>query len=209
MSGDAALPGPPPLPPANFDRRALALREIPRGTLLYRIHRTSRGVFHFGPRTDPEERGRWDAPDDGYGVCYLAEHPHTAFAETLLRELDREEVSEKDELAPRSLARVRVERSISLARMHGPGLRRIKATAAVVQGPYEITQQWSWAIHAHPSHVDGIRYRARHDDEDLSVALFGRAADALTLLDSTPLLHPSLAGELADWLDRYGIGLAP
>jgi hypothetical protein len=68
---------------------------------------------------------------------------------TLLRELDREEVSARGDLEPRSLAR-----------MHGPGLRRMKATAAVVQGRYEITWAWSRAIHTHPSRVDAIGYRA-------------------------------------------------
>jgi hypothetical protein len=168
MTAGASLPGPAPLPPPDLDRRALATREIPAGSVLYRIHRTAVDALHFGPRTDPEERGRWDAPDDGYGVCYLAEQGHTAFAETMLRELDREELSESGDLAPRSLARIQVIRRLVLARMHGPGLRRMKATAAVVQGSYNLTWAWSHALHAHPGRVDGVAYRARHDD-DLTV----------------------------------------
>ncbi len=209
MSGGSSRQGPPPLPPTNLAQRELTRREIPAGTLLYRIHGTSVGALYYGPRSDPEEHGRWDAPDDSYGVCYLAERGHTAFAETLLRELDREEVSEKGDLRPRSLAHVRVERPLVLARMHGSGLRRMKATAAVVQGPYEITWAWSRAIHDHPSELDGIGYRARYDDDDFSIALFDRAADAITVVDSRPLLDPALAVELGSWLDRYGIGLAP
>jgi hypothetical protein len=209
VSDTPSPPGAPPLPPPDFDLRDLAVREIAPGTVLYRIHRSSVEALYFGPRTRPDERGRWDAPDDSYGVCYLAEQGHTAVAETLLRELDREEVSQKGDLAPRSLARVRVERTLVLARMHGQGLRRMKATAAVVQGPYETTWRWSRAIHDHRRQVDGIAYRARHDDDDLSVALFDRAAGAVTVLKSTPLLHPALAGELGSWLDRYGIGLNP
>jgi hypothetical protein len=50
---------------------------------------------------------------------------------------------------------------------------------------------------------------ARHDDDDLSIALFDRAADAIVILDSTPLLDPSLAVELGSWLDLYGVGLVP
>jgi len=209
VSGPLHRPGPVPLPPDDFGRRPLATREIAAGTHLHRIHRARVGALFFGPRTDLEARGRWDAPQDGYGVCYLAEQSHTAFAETLLRELDRGEVSEQDDLAPRSIARVRVERTLVLARMHGAGLRRMRATAAVVQGPYDVTWEWSRSIHQHPDGVDGIAYRARHDDDDLSVALFDRAAGAVTALPSTPLLHPGMAGELGRWLDRYGIGLAP
>ncbi len=209
MSDASSRPGPPPLPPPDFGLRDLTVREIAKATLLYRIHRSGVGALFFGPRPDPDDRGRWDAPDDGYGVCYLAVQGHTAFAETLLRELDREEVSERGDLAPRILARIRVKRTLVLARMHGQGLRRMKATAAVVQGPYPVTWAWSKAIHDHRSQVDGIAYRARHDDDDLSVALFNRAARTITVLESTPLLHPTLAGELGSWLDRYGIGLSP
>lgn len=211
MTHGASLPGPPPLPPRDFERRPLAIRQIPAGTLLYRIHRTPMGVLHFGPRIHREARGRWDAPDDSYGVCYLAEQAHTAFSETLLRELDREEVSENGDLATRSLAQLEVNRTLRLARMHGPGLRRMKATAAVVQGAgaYEITWAWSLAVHAHPGRADGIRYRARHDDDDLSVALFERARGAVTVLGSTPLLDLTLSATVGSWLDRYGIGLGP
>jgi hypothetical protein len=209
VSDAPAPPGEPPLPPPELKLRHLAVREIATGSFLFRIHRSSVGALYFGPRVQPNERGRWDAPDDGYGVCYLAEQDHTAFAEALLRELGRDDVSEEGDLAPRSRARVRVERMLVLARMHGQGLRRMKATAAVVQGPYPTTWAWSRAIHDHDDHVDGIAYRARQDDDDLSVALFDRAAEAITVVESTPLLHPALAGKLGRWLDRYGIGLNP
>ncbi|HLL81793.1 MAG TPA: hypothetical protein VK420_04040 [Longimicrobium sp.] len=160
MTGGASLPGPPPLPPADLSRRALPIGEVPAGTILCRIHRTAAGVPYFGPRTDPRQRGRWDAPNDGYGVCYLEWEGRTAFSGTLLCELDREEVSVSGDLAPRSLARVEVKRPLLLARMHGPGLRQMRATAAVVQGSYDLTWAWSHAVHEHPHRVDGIMYRA-------------------------------------------------
>jgi hypothetical protein len=209
VTSGASLPGPPPRPPADLDRRALPLYEVRAGTVLYRMHRRRLGALFFGPRTDLNDRGRWDAPDDSFGICYLAEAAHTAFAETMLRELDRDQVSEVGDLAPRSLARLVVEQPLRLARMHGAGLRRMKATAAVVQGPYEITWEWSRAIHGHPEGVAGISYRARHDDDGLSIALFQREESALRSLDSTPLLDPSLAADLGAWLDRYDIGLSP
>jgi hypothetical protein len=208
LSIGASPPG-PPQPPADLGRHTLPVHEIPAGALLYRMHRRRLGALFFGPRTDPNDRGRWDAPDDSFGVCYLAEEAHTAFAETMLRELERDEVSETGDLAPRNLARLVVERPLRLARMHGAGLRRIKATAAVVQDPYEITWAWSHAIHAHPECLAGISYRARHDDDGLALALFQRDETALRLLDSTPLLDPSLATDLGAWLDRYDIGLSP
>lgn len=209
MIGGDSPPAPPPLPPEDFPAREMPIVEIAPGTILFRIHRGTREVFHYGPRPHPEDRGRWDAPDLGYGVCYVAEHEHTAFAETLLRDLDREDLSERDEIAPLHLARLEVTSPLALVRMHGPGLRRMKATATVVQGPYEVTWAWSQAIHQHPLEVAGIRYRARHDDDDHSIALFDRARNAVRVLDSMPLLHPSRILVLQECLDRYNIGLAP
>lgn len=202
-------PGPPPLPPAHFDERPIPVHTIPAGRTLFRIHPSGLGAAFYGPRTDPETRGRWDPPDTSFGVCYLAEAPHTAFAETFLRDLEREDVSERSDLAPRSLAMFRAERELRLARLHGPGMTRMRATAAVVQGPYSITCEWSRAFFNHPDRVDGISYRARHDDDGFGVALFDRSAALVRLQDSIPLLDLSLAAELASWLSMYEVGLSP
>lgn len=129
-----------------------------------------------------------------------------AFAEALLRDLTLDYLG-TETLAARSLARVTLRRDLQVVRMHGAGLRRLRATAAVVHGPYENTWKWAKALHQHPASVDGIRYRARHDDDGLSLALFDRAEDAIELNGSTPLLETTLAEALAGWLDRYGIGL--
>jgi hypothetical protein len=113
-------------------------------------------------------------------VCYLAVQGQTAFAEMLLRELDLVEVSERRDLAQGSLPRVRLERSLVLARLDGQGLRRMAPMAAVVQGPYPATWAWSPAIQDDRDHVDGTAYRTRHDD-GLSAAQFDRAADTVTV----------------------------
>lgn len=199
-------PGPPPRPPADLHARKLPLHEAPAGTLLYRIHRTRLAPLHFGRQHDPARRQRWDSPDAGYGVCYLAFEGHVCFAETLLRELELDTVHQ-DDLGVRSLARVELRAPLRLVEMNGEHLRRLGADASVVHGSYDTTWEWSAALHAHPEQPDGVRYRASHDDSGFSVALFGRAADRVHCTASTPLADPSLASELARWLDRYDIGL--
>jgi hypothetical protein len=77
----------------------------------------------------------------------------------------------------------------------------------VCNGPYAVTRAWALALHEHPSRPDGIRYRARHDDDGFAIALFDRAAAAVSILRSTPLASTELLGDLAGWLDRYGMGL--
>lgn len=100
-----------------------------------------------------------------------------------------------------------MRRDLRLVALHGPGLVRVGGTAAVVSGPYALTRLWSLAIHEHPDAADGIRYRARHDDDSFAVALFDRAADALAAGERKELLARESLAELAAWLDRYAVGL--
>lgn len=205
MSG-AGRPGPPRLPPGDLVRRPLPLVPVAAGTTLFRIHRTGLGALHFGREADAAARQRWDAPDAGYGVCYLATAGHVAFAETLLRDLAIEAIPE-DELRRRSLAEIETARPLRLVNLANEGLRRLRATASVVHGSYDVTWAWSAALHAHPDAPDGIRYRARHDDADFAVALFDRAADAVRERGTRELLSAEVLPLLGGWLDRYDMGI--
>jgi hypothetical protein len=171
-----------------------------------RIHPTGRDPLFFGPAEGQPPRNRWDAPAGEFGVCYLAEYPDIAFAESFLREPGKTVIQQRD-LATRSESVVVTERSLRLAAFHGSGLARLGATAAVAAGPYAVSRQWSKAVHGHPSRVDGIRYRARHDDDGFAIALFDRAVDAVTLRKTTELTSADFRFHLMIALDRYGIGL--
>lgn len=187
-------------------RRKLPLHTCPAGTILSRIHSAAREPLFFGPAPGSPPLGRWDAPAGEFGVCYLAEQPHIAFAETLLREPGKTLIEETD-LESRSAAEVEVGRNLALVAMHGPGLARIGATAAVVTGAYAVSRAWALALHDHPSRPDGIRYRARHDDDGFAIALFDRGRGALAVAGTAPLVSVERCTAVAGWLDRYGIGL--
>lgn len=202
----AEAPGPPPLPPAGLASRPLPLHLLPAGTVLARIHRAEYEPLFFGPGAGRAPMGRWDAPAGEFGVCYLAEEARTAFAETFLRTPGETLLSDAA-LAGRSLARMRLKRALRLVALHGEGLARLGATAAVCSGPYAVCRAWSLALHGHPERPDGIRYRARHDDDGFAVALFTRGADALAVTTRYSLDSPHAAEELAAWLDLYGMGL--
>jgi hypothetical protein len=139
-------------------------------------------------------------------VCSLAEAPEVAFAETFLREPGTTLIEEVD-LASRSVAVVTVKRDLRLVAFHGEGLARIGATAGVSSGPYAVSRAWAAALHGHPSQPDGIRYRARHDDDGFAVALFDRAGGAVEVESTAGLTSPETRSLLAGWLDRYGIGI--
>jgi hypothetical protein len=164
------------------------------------------GPLFFGPAAGAASGGRWDAPGGEFGVCYLGEEPYVAFAETFLRVPGVTLVGEND-LHVRSIARFRVARPLRLAGFHGAGLARVGATAAVCSGPHEVARTWSLAVHRHSAQVDGIRYRARHDDDGFAVALFDRGASSVERVDETGLMDDAFRVELGAVLDRYGLGL--
>jgi hypothetical protein len=195
-----------PLPPEDFATRWLPVQYVEGGTLLYRIHRLDLGPVFFGPGPGNPPMGRWDAPGGEFGVCYLALEPHTAFAETFLRVPGILSVGE-DDLRARGLARVRAMRTLDLAEFHGAGLARVGATAAVCSGAHEVARAWSAAIHAHRRGVDGIAYRARHDDDGFAIALFDRAADGVRIERSGSLLDEEVVEITGRILDRYGLAL--
>jgi hypothetical protein len=205
-SAGAGEPGPPPLPPPDLHARPLPIHVVPAKADLWRVHAADRDPLFFGPGAGRPPRGRWDSGDGRFGVCYVAEQRFAAFAETFLRE-PGVMVLETPDLATRSLARLQVIAPLRLAAMHGPGLHAVGATSASCTGEYAVSRAWAAAIHAHPDQVDGIRYRARHDDDGFAIALFDRAERLIADLQTAPLTHPTSTLYLAESLNRYGIGL--
>lgn len=68
---------------------------------------------------------------------------------------------------------------LRLIELHGPGLARMGATAAVSSGTYDISQPWPRAIHEHPGNVHGIVYRSNLENGEPCVALFDRCRTLL------------------------------
>ena len=200
--------GPSPMPPGDFASRTLPVSDFAPGDILFRIHRDDgRDPLHFGRAKLAHQRARFHGPRGQYGVCYLGVKPETAFVETLLRYPGGQLVSMSD-LAARKLARVEVTRDLRVADLTGPGLVLIGGTAEISSTrDYTLSWAWSRAVYEHPDGADGILYRCRHDDDQLAVALFGRARTAVRVQDSKPLIGDlRWLGELAG---RYKFGLAP
>lgn len=168
--------------------------------MLIRIHRLEHEPIWFG-RTGGN---RFDDPLQAYGVLYAGASIEGAFAEVFMREPGRT-LLPKSDFDKRRVTTLETTRHLRLVMMTGAGLARLGATAAVSSGPHKEAQTWSAAIHAHPAVVDGIIYRARHDDDEYSVALFDRCRDGLRVFED-PIPLPAILG-FGDVLGRYGIGL--
>jgi hypothetical protein len=187
-------------PPPDLAQRALPIELAPEGGRVWRIHQAKHGPIFFGT----SRANRFDDPDGGFGVLYASTSPEGAFAETCLRETEKSFVTEAF-LAERALAVLALKKPLRLVKAHGAGLRRLGVSADLTTGAIATPQRWSAALHAHLEAPDGLVCRARHDNDQMSLAIFDRAADRIEIVASESLLVDR--GRLGAMLDRYGVGL--
>jgi hypothetical protein len=192
-----------PRPPTDLDRRRLVLEVLPTDTRLYRFHDKQFNPLFFDRTPD----SRFNAGNGTFGVMYVAIERRGAFAETFLRNVGSTVIPEAF-VDSKACAILPLRRPLRAVRFRGYGLAPIGATATLCSSPsYEIPQEWSRALHAHPDHVDAILYASRHDDEQLCLAVFDRAMDAFSKsVREENLLKQTWFYEL---MDMYQVGLLP
>lgn len=194
-----ASPKPHPEPPTDLPARVLPITSF--SNPWFRVHARAHAPLFFGK----SGHNRFDAPGREFGVLYVGLDEHCAFIETFghatgIRLLDQRE------LASRAFAQITCARPLKLVDLRGEGLARIGADAALTTGlDYDLAQRWSKTLHDHPSGPDGIVYRARHDPERISAALFERVGPDLGFVS-----HGTVDADprrLAMLLDTYDFGL--
>lgn len=175
-----------PLPPSDLHARPLPITSVSQGAVLVRIHWPGRALF-FGPVPRARPRNRFDSRNHAFGTCYFAEYTRGAFVETFLRE-GRVKLVPEAELRQREWSSIEVILPLRLVTCYGPALTSLHTTSAISSGAYSRSRAWSAALYEHPEAPDGLQYRSRHDDDELCIALFDRAASKLSLTDTLPLL---------------------
>lgn len=187
--------------PIHLNTRDLPTLEI-AGSFV-RMHQCHYGALYFGKAGVH----RFDAPHHEYGVLYMADHVAGAFVETFGDVWDiqaRYNMVSATRLASRCLSTIRLTRPVTVCDLTGQGLAQIGADGRLTAGDRLMAQQWSLAIWKHSAAVSGIRYRVRHDQSEIAVALFDRAADAVAIDPPGKLVdHLSLPALLT----RYNIAL--
>lgn len=187
--------------------RAPLVERIAAGTIWWRIHWQEHPPVHFGPGPSGSPRHRFDAPGGEYRIAYLGMTREASFAEVFLREADMEYVTMRG-VRLRRVTQIRVCRAVTLVALHGPGLVRAGVTAAVATGDdYPRSRETALGIWARGDHPDGVVYRARPDDGEMSVALFDRASDAIEVVGSAALDDDPRW--LASMASRYGFDFVP
>jgi hypothetical protein len=182
-------------PPALLDGRTLSL--VRSSAALVRIFTDGKDPKFFGKTGD----NRFDAKSGEFGVMYAAADPYGAFIE-VFGEVANWTVTLAS-LDTRGLADVQLSRELTFLDLTGEGLAQIGADSRLFAGEQSVAQLWSVALWKHPSTIDGLCYRARHDPSRLSFAIYDRASDAVTAVSRgrlTAARHRTLLGDI---LDKY------
>lgn len=189
-----------PLPPSDFHDRPLPITECQISW--YRLNPIEySSALYF----DKSGRGRFDSPQQGYGILYVGFDIQKTFIECFGRVHGAVGVAEVD-LRKRVLFKITVDRPLKLVDLWGNGLVKIGADARLSSGSYLIARAWAKAIWEHPEQVDGIRYHSRHDDTCFCGGLFDRCLGHLTESNLGTLIENHRT-ELARILDHYSYGL--
>lgn len=196
----AQQPSSHPEPSIDLQSRSLPVIEIEAP--LFRIHQTIHNPLYYGR----SGRNRFDAPAQEYGVLYVALDPHGCFIETFGSKTGIQIVS-FGELSLRSISQLSCTRRLNLVDLSGAGLARLGADARLSAGDHRVAQRWARALWSHPSVIDGIYYRARHDPSQFCTAIFDRAGAIFTITDTQSCTSGGFTRTLAKILDTYQFGL--
>ncbi len=149
---------------------------------------------------DRSGEGRFDGPEQGYGILYLGEDMHTCFIECFGR--THTKAVEEQLLRQRNLFEISALRSLQFANLSGKGLVKLGADSRLTTGDYGQARKWVQAIWALGANIDGICYRSRLDNDRFCYGLFDRTAANLAERNLGDLVgsHPHrLAKILSDY----------
>jgi len=167
------------------------------------------GMKHLGSEPSFRAAGlyRYDAPDGSFETLYAAHSFRTCFYETVIRDKTTKDISESV-LADRALLLLTIDvTQLRLVKLHGNGATKLRVDQSQLQNSddrYPVTQQIAKVLHDHPSRPHGIVYRSRFNDDELALALFGRARDYVHLLRGTTPISLLEAGDLVGIACKQG-----
>ncbi|MFL6194572.1 MAG: RES family NAD+ phosphorylase [Thermoanaerobaculia bacterium] len=205
----AKFPEPPPAP--ELATILPEWKELPRGTVLWRVyfrggrHPTFWNTFRaFGPvsgRFDhqvppPAVQARW--------ILYAAERGPACVAEVFqdTRVIDR---TARDPW----LSGFALDKPVRLLDLTGPWPTRAGASLAIASGPRPRAQRWSRAIYEAYPDAHGVYYGSSMYGGSVCMALYERAAPALPPYPvfHRPLSDPALLTALKQVAREIGYGL--
>ena len=191
-----------PEPPHDLSSLSPVFRKFVKGDALYRLCGASYSPLFFGKTGT----GRFDAPDNSYGVMYAGLDVYACFIETFGHKTGVKFVT-THALNARALHRLTLVRDLSVVDLSGAGLASLGADARLISGSNPLAQRWGAALRGCSPTPDGIIYPARHDLSKLALALFEHTSNAFTTVSLGSLLDPPNQSQLAEILKAYKFGL--
>lgn len=176
---------------------------LPAGSHLVRIHQVVHGPIWFGPAAGQRPGNRFDAPDGQYRVLYAAARLEGAFVETVLR-LPTRRIVGSGFLEQRGWTRLETARPLKLAKLYDEGLlwHGVDASVSATEN-YSSTRALALNLYQYEPDLDGISYRARHDNGEVCYALFDRVRrDELEAVQTCTF--PGNWSRVRQMLSRYG-----
>lgn len=176
-----------------------------------RVHRLVDGPLWFGPKPGSPPVYRFDAPAGEYRALYAAKALTGAFVETVLRSNRR--IIAPDFINRRQWTHLKVGRSLRLAKIMDEGLRWHGVDAGICSvDTYEESRRFALALYDAFPELDGIAYRARHNNAEICFALFDRVASTDLVAAGTfpfelhrPTIDAIIRGHGAAWDTSPGI----
>ncbi len=164
-------------PTSLFPRGVLA-EIVPAGSVIIRMHHQAHSPLWFGPRPGTPPQHRFDAPAGEYRVLYCAARLAGAFVESVLRKPAGRIVA-RAYIDERVWSEVTVRRALRLAKLRDEGLHWHGTDAAIsASDDYTAPRRLAIALHTAFPDVDGVAYRARHNNGEVCYALFDRVTAA-------------------------------
>jgi hypothetical protein len=146
---------------------------LPALSSIVRIHQTVHDAIWFGPMPGKPPAYRFDAPAGEYRTLYGAAELTGAFVETVLRRARR--IIARPFVEQRQWTVLGAQRDLILAKLFDEGLIHHGVTADISTGDdYSASQRFAADLHAAFPNLDGIAYRARHNNGQICYALFDR-----------------------------------
>ena len=190
---------------------------LPEGADLCRLYRVRFGPLSFNSAaaTNPYKGGRFDSPDGSYTYMYCASTPSAAVAETLLRYVpgsgvETPTIVHEKNIVGSGLVRIETCRPLQLIDLTGQGFHKIGQTddwlTSCEADQYPQTRHWANALREWVPEAHGLKWRARHDNNEFAFVLFGDRLTADTLRRQSVRLLSSPSGRvyLEELLAEYG-----
>jgi len=164
-------------PSVRFPRGVLT-EVIPAGSAIVRVHHQAYSPLWFGPQPGVPPQHRFDAPNGEYRTLYCAARLAGAFVESVLRRPGR--IVSRAYLEERVWSELTVRRTLRLAKLRDEGLHWHGTDAAIsASHDYTVPRRLAVALYTAFPDIDGVTYRARHNNGEVCYALFDRVSTDL------------------------------